>query len=67
MNKRVTVHLPEVPGIELDYRPRDYFWGARRKPFAGSSMSHSYACTMCRELRSTSNAGTRGRSMLPSA
>src|SRR5450631_2416891 len=26
MTKHVKAHAPEVPGIDLDYRPRDYFW-----------------------------------------
>ena len=30
MNKS-PVHVPEVPGIDLDYRPRNYFWAADLK------------------------------------
>jgi hypothetical protein len=26
MNRKPAVHVLEVPGIDLDYRPRDYFW-----------------------------------------
>src|SRR5271165_2669274 len=28
MNRKPAVHVPEVPGIDLDYRPRDYVWAA---------------------------------------
>src|SRR6266542_2636746 len=31
MNRKPAVQVPEVPGIDLDYRPRDYFWAARLK------------------------------------
>jgi hypothetical protein len=31
MTKHVTANVPEVPGIDLDYRPRDYFWAAGLK------------------------------------
>ena len=26
MNRKPAAHVPEVRGIDLDYRPRDYFW-----------------------------------------
>ena len=26
MNRKPAAHLPKIPGIDLDYRPRDYFW-----------------------------------------
>jgi len=26
MNRKRAAHVLEVPGIDLDYRPRDYFW-----------------------------------------
>ena len=26
MIRKPAVHVPEVSGIDLDYRPRDYFW-----------------------------------------
>src|SRR6266487_3176639 len=26
MDRKPAVHVLEVPGIDLDYRPRDYFW-----------------------------------------
>ena len=31
MNGKSVVHVPEVPGIDLDYRPRNYFWAADLK------------------------------------
>jgi hypothetical protein len=31
MNRRSAVQVPEVPGIDLDYRPRNYFWAADLK------------------------------------
>jgi hypothetical protein len=31
MNRKPAVQVPEVPGIDLDYRPRDYFWAADLK------------------------------------
>ena len=31
MDRTPTIQVPEVPGIDLDYRPRDYFWAAGLK------------------------------------
>src|SRR6202521_1233005 len=31
MNRKPAVKVPDVPGIDLDYRPRDYFWAAGLK------------------------------------
>ena len=31
MNRKSAVQVPDVPGIDLDYRPRDYFWAADLK------------------------------------
>ncbi len=31
MVRKPAVHVPEVLGIDLDYRPRDYFWAADLK------------------------------------
>ena len=28
MDRKPAVQVSEVPGIDLDYRPRDYFWAA---------------------------------------
>ena len=31
MDRKPAVQVSEVPGIDLDYRPRDYFWAAGLK------------------------------------
>jgi hypothetical protein len=31
MNRKPALQVPEVPGIDLEFRPRDYFWAADRK------------------------------------
>jgi hypothetical protein len=31
MDRKPVVQVPEIPGIDLDYRPRDYFWAAGLK------------------------------------
>jgi hypothetical protein len=31
MDRKPANEIPEVPGIDLDYRPRDYFWAAGLK------------------------------------
>src|ERR1022692_2867015 len=31
MNRKSAVQVPKVPGIDLDYRPRNYFWAADLK------------------------------------
>jgi len=31
MNRKPAVQVPEVPGIDLEFRPRDYFWAADLK------------------------------------
>jgi hypothetical protein len=31
MNSKPAINIPEVPGIDLDYRPRDYFWAVSLK------------------------------------
>ncbi len=39
MNRKPEVHVPEVPGIDLDYRPRDYFWALDANVRLPSSIS----------------------------
>jgi hypothetical protein len=31
MDRKPAAKVPEVPSIDLDYRPRDYFWAAGLK------------------------------------
>jgi len=39
MKRRPAVQVPEVAGIDLDYRPRDYFWAADLKVPLPSSIA----------------------------
>jgi len=39
MKRRPAVQVPEVPGIDLDYRPRNYFWAADLKVPLPSSIA----------------------------
>ena len=39
MNGKPVVQVPEVPGVDLDYRPRNYFWAAELKVPLPSSIT----------------------------
>jgi hypothetical protein len=44
------VKVPEVSGIDLDYRPRDYFWVARLKISLLSGIAGETRRQLVREL-----------------
>ncbi len=39
MNRKPAIQVLEVPGVDLDYRPRDYFWAADLKVRLPSSIA----------------------------
>src|SRR6266581_7103472 len=50
MNRKPAVQVPDVPGIDLDYRPRDYFWAAGLKVLLPSSIAGETRRQMVRAL-----------------
>ena len=53
MNRKPAVKVPEVPGIDLDYRPRDYFWAAGLKIPLLSGIAGETRRQLIRELVAT--------------
>jgi hypothetical protein len=50
MDRKPAVQVPEVPGINLDYRPRNYFWAVDLKVPLTSSIAGETRRQMVREL-----------------
>jgi hypothetical protein len=50
MDRKPAVQIPDVPGIDLDYRPRNYFWAVDLKVPLTSSIAGETRRQMVRAL-----------------